>query len=597
MRFGLSGLVALIFSSAACDQDIGITTYDNAPVAAIKQPFDGAIFSEGETITFVGKLADDRDVEELGTQWISDLDQALTEESAPDPEGLTTYVTANLQSGNHVITLWAIDAAAQTSTASITITVVDQPEAPDVTIVHPAPGETGTEGEEFEFVATVYDLQDDPSDLLVIFESDLQGELCQTAPDATGVASCDVVMDEAGDHQITATAFDTDDLQDEATVYMAVVSLQGVDNDNDGFTEDQGDCDDDDPYSHPGATELKDRADNDCDGEYDEGTDWYDDDGDGYCEELVVPCTDGSLNGDCDDTQPAINPAAPEICFDPYDNNCSGTMDETGALGCFTYYLDADHDNYGDPSASACLCAPAGQWTATNGNDCDDTNIQVNPTAPEAPDRLDNNCNGEKDEGTIYYDDDGDGYCDSNIEPCTLQNGQLVAWDNGDCNDTTALVSPAAQEVCFDSIDNDCSGYYDDGVNAVNCFSYNIDGDQDGFGGSGTACYCDETYPYTENNSNDCYDSNASTHPGQTGFFGVHRGDGGFDYDCNGTEEKQDTRGYDCGDLCVIGLDSVDQGWKGGTPTCGSTGSWVTDCYWDWFSCEQDTVSKQQLCR
>ena len=90
MRYGMTVCAALLFSSAACDPDIGIVTYDNAPVAAIKQPFDGAIFSEGETITFVGKLADDRPVEELGTVWISDLDQNLTDEVAPDPDRIVS---------------------------------------------------------------------------------------------------------------------------------------------------------------------------------------------------------------------------------------------------------------------------------------------------------------------------------------------------------------------------------------------------------------------------------------------------------------------------------------------------------------------------
>ena len=44
-----------------------------------------------------------------------------------------------------------------------------------------------------------------------------------------------------------------------------------VDNDNDGYTENQGDCDDTNAQINPGATEIEDGIDNDCDGEIDEG--------------------------------------------------------------------------------------------------------------------------------------------------------------------------------------------------------------------------------------------------------------------------------------------------------------------------------------
>ena len=66
------------------------------------------------------------------------------------------------------------------------------------------------------------------------------------------------------------------------------------------------DCDDLDASSYPGGTEVCDDADNDCDGEIDNGEDsgyqvWYADlDGDGFS---------AVCSGDCDDTSPAISPA------------------------------------------------------------------------------------------------------------------------------------------------------------------------------------------------------------------------------------------------------------------------------------------------
>lgn len=102
---------------------------------------------------------------------------------------------------------------------------------------------------------------------------------------------------------------DCDGRVDEGTVL--------VDDDGDGFTEEDGDCGDDDVRTYPGAPELQDNADNDCDGVIDEGTSASDDDGDGFSE----------LELDCDDSDAHINPAQPEVCGDGIDNNCNGLED------------------------------------------------------------------------------------------------------------------------------------------------------------------------------------------------------------------------------------------------------------------------------
>ena len=96
-----------------------------------------------------------------------------------------------------------------------------------------------------------------------------------------------------------------------------------------------------------------------------------------------------------------------------------------------------------------------------------------------------------------------------------------------------------------------------------------------------TQCWCDSgSYPYTGTTASDCYDSNANARPGQTAWFNAHRGDGSFDYDCSGSQEKQyNGVSGGCGwDLVYISCEVNGAGWNGSVPSCGNSGTYINDC-------------------
>ncbi len=191
-----------------------------------------------------------------------------------------------------------------------------------------------------------------------------------------------------------------------------------------------------------------------------------------------------SCNGDCDDYDAIVYPGAPELCDDK-DNNCNGQIDEGVKT---TFSRDADGDGYGDPAISTQACTkPAGY--VTNNTDCDDTRTGVYPGAPELCDGLDNNCDGQIDENvypsaaeicdgidddcdgltdedvttTYYRDADGDGYGNPaiSIKACNKPSGYVTS--NTDCNDNSASVHPGAAEICGNGIDENCNGQTDEG--------------------------------------------------------------------------------------------------------------------------------------
>ncbi len=177
-----------------------------------------------------------------------------------------------------------------------------------------------------------------------------------------------------------------------------------------------------------------------------------DEDGDGY-----------TIDVDCNDTDAAINPGAFEIC-NGIDDNCNGLIDDgTGTI----WFADADGDTYGDDASTTMACTVPDGYVADN-TDCNDANAAINPAASEICNGLDDNCNGAIDEDLVYdtwyADADGDGFGDaaSAVSTCDGAPTGYVS-DNTDCNDAISSIYPDAPESC-NGIDDNCNGLTDEGI-------------------------------------------------------------------------------------------------------------------------------------
>ena len=289
------------------------------------------------------------------------------------------------------------------------------------------------------------------------------------------------------------------------------------DDDGDGYSENDGDCDDNDASVSPGSPEVMgDGIDQDCD-----GIDLDDADEDGW-----------DASSDCDDSDPTIYPSATEMC-NGLDNDCNGAVDDN-AIDTMTWYMDTDSDGYGDPSSSQESCSQPVGYVSDN-SDCDDRDFFINLYEYEWCDGVDNDCDGDVDEegaldGTLWYGDldadgfgDGYGYSSDPILACDSPAGYVL--DNTDCDDLDDTINPDADEVC-DSIDNDCDSIIDD--TAIDATTWYYDADNDGYGDETVSEEsCSAPSEYVADNT-DCNDSWDIVHPGATEWCND------VDNDCNG---------------------------------------------------------------
>ncbi|ATB44574.1 putative metal-binding motif-containing protein [Corallococcus macrosporus] len=223
-----------------------------------------------------------------------------------------------------------------------------------------------------------------------------------------------------------------------------------------------------------------------------------DEDGDGFVSR-GGPMNRGT---DCDALRATAFPGAPELC-NGLDDDCDGQK-EVGVVNRF-WYLDQDRDSFGRDGPGTEACDPPSELHVEVTGDCDDERADIHPNIVEACNGLDDNCGGGIDElftdgpralgascteacngtyacnsagtgtecvGTppaqLFADEDSDGEGEKDSEPMgTLCPGAplppMMSANTLDCDDADSATSSQGTEVC-DGLDNDCDGLVDEGI-------------------------------------------------------------------------------------------------------------------------------------
>lgn len=387
----------------------------------------------------------------------------------------------------------------------------------------------------------------------------------------------------------------------------------------DGYVSNNMDCDDTDEDINPEATELfSNGIDDNCDGLIDEMLAGPDADSDGIIDSLdncptvsnteQIDFDEDNFGAacDCNDSLATVNPAAEEILDNDIDDNCDGQIDDSIIM----FLDDIDEDGIPDSLDNCPLIANLEQIDFDEDSfgaacDCNDSLATVNPAAEEIIDNdIDDNCNGEIDEGpvmmgpdsdgdgisddmdncpdlpnsdqmdldnddvgaacdcddapltgaacsegctTFYADNDGDGFGDANIINIACIASEGFVDNNTDCDDNNVNINPLAQEIPANGIDDNCDGNTDESSEPISWF---IDNDRDGFGNPMTDSLAAAQPRGYVNNELDCDDTNALVYEGALEI------DDKRDNNCDGLIDNFDG---DCNDLTAPGTIGEDQ--------------------------------------
>ncbi len=402
-------LLALTVLLMGCP-DNSLSISNSPPEVVFLAPSEGTTFATNADVVFEARVADPQNpLVDLTLVWSTDRVTNLVGELSA-LEDVVTYTVAGgtFPPGDHLVTLTAFDPFSAAGSSSVGIIVAEN-SPPTIGFALPASGSVVRGGEPVMVQVQVTDPDEARITDLIVRWTGPGTEMLPTSPDGSGVIHAPLGMLPFGPVTLSAEVFDTTGGTASATLVFSVFDPD-EDTDMDGYRDTNvggDDCNDNDAAINPGATEVCDNVDNDCndlvDDDPTDAATWYtDSDIDGYgspntafqaCIRPDETSVDNDL--DCDDTNPLVHPGRAEVPYNGLDDDCLDG-DE----------CDVDEDNF---IATEC-----------GGSDCDDTNPLAHPGLVEIPyNGVDEDCiDGDE------CDADGDGF-DTNFGSC---NGR-------DCDD------------------------------------------------------------------------------------------------------------------------------------------------------------------
>ncbi len=218
---------------------------------------------------------------------------------------------------------------------------------------------------------------------------------------------------------------------------------------------------------------------------------------------------------------------------------CGGGPKANVGTQCLPGFIDNDYDGYGgrnnESLGAECYREPDNSGDIPEnlvsvGGDCDDDDADLNPAAIEECDGIDNDCDGQVDDGltisTYYPDGDGDGYGaggeDLARQACAAPEGYVSNTDDCDNTNDSIYPDPSIDDDC-DGKDNDCDGRIDEDGGSY----YYLDSDGDLYGNEAEEVRACEPPPGYVSDSTDCDDTNPGVNPGAA-------------EDCNGGDDNCD---------------------------------------------------------
>lgn len=218
-------------------------------------------------------------------------------------------------------------------------------------------------------------------------------------------------------------------------------------------------------------------------------------------------------------------------------STCTGKITQAEMNGSMTYWADVEYD-YNDSdiavypgtacngdctvndSTGDCVVVSAGEnglaaCTRCNGSDLTHVNIDTLGDA-EGSNGCAGTCAGYCSSGSCINTDTAAGTC------TIATNARVTSGGDGYCDTSTCTSSCTANDGSCSADGDCCSG---------NCYR-DIDGDSYAAATGDKICHAGASA------GADCYDANANARPGQASYFSSHRGDGSYDYNCNGSQDK-----------------------------------------------------------